>query len=721
MDDKKLTELLGLSRFEEIPKRTSYPAFIDERLKLNGKPLDYLQIKPEDYPRNSIVFISAPYNCGKSYFTHTAIAGSQITILPRIILGREVVRESNNNLTFYIDDEGKYLSKSELAETDRLVIGSQSQKRLRNSDKKLKGRDNFIIEEASLIFKDLVGDTSRAPRENEQAMCHLIEKSNRVFVIGWVFRDYVFDYLERIAEKSKKEIIFDFWHKEIATDIEVFDYPNTDQFFEKLNEDAKSQRVILLTDYSNGAKSIVKRIKHSVDYFNSDKQPSSEQLEAYANPNKQGMTKQVEIFSPIVSHGVNFRNETTKTYLLFQNSNMGRLDAEDTSQFLWRNREQKEIHTYICEPKELKTLEQLEQIARTPVQITSEQADYFGEWNRTMGQLMVNPSEPMVHIKKEADNIARIEKSLLKATTFLYLRKLGVKEENIHRVPEDESRERFTANRITNEQIIEHGSFVQSAKYSYATDYEQKYTDICNAFGVEEITEKDVKRWDRGNFKENELRQKQMYEDRFVKDAHNRSKGIFNSNKRFGLYQYHLGTYMKDKEHITNKDFKHSEFWQKAQEYKTDFNNTMRFEHLPELCITSDDNACPLRWLERYLTKHNFYCVIYRPSKDKKAEIRKSAEKSCKKEYTDWKEKQKPIIQLVKKLKNEKLSHFEEHITRNKIKELDKEIKWCGKENIRIEHFIQYLVKENRHAELTDEMKALRLIYDQWNMSIESY
>ena len=113
--------------------------------------------------------------------------------------------------------------------------------------------------------------------------------------------------------------------------------------------------------------------------------------------------------------------------------------------------------------------------------------------------------------------------------------------------------------------------------------------------------------------------------------------------------------------------------------------------------------------------------MIYRPSKDKKAEIRKSAEKSCKKEYTDWKEKQKPIIQLVKKLKNEKLSHYEEHITRNKVKELDKEIKWCGKENIRIEHFIQYLVKENRHAELTDEMKALRLIYDQWNMSIESY
>ena len=83
---------------------------------------------------------------------------------------------------------------------------------------------------------------------------------------------------------------------------------------------------------------------------------------------------------------------------------------------------------------------------------------------------------------------------------------------------------------------------MQSADYSYATDYEQRYTDICKDFGVEELTIKDVKRWDNGNFKKNELRQKQMYEDRFVKDAHNRSKGIFNSNPRFGIYQYHLGS-----------------------------------------------------------------------------------------------------------------------------------------------------------------------------------
>ena len=695
MDDKKLIELLGLSRFEKIHKRTTYPAFTDERLELYSKPLEYLQIKPEDYPPKCIVFISAPYNCGKSYFTHTAIAGSQITILPRIILGREVVRESNNNLTFYIKDDETYLSKSELAEIERLVIGSQSQKRLRNSDKKLKGRDNFILEEASLIFKDLVGDTSRAPRENEQAMCHLIEKSNRVFVIGWLFRDYVFDYLERIAEQSKKQIIYDFWHKDIASEIELFDYPNTEQFFEELNEDAKTQRVILLTDFKRGCKSIARRIKHSVDYFNSEKQPSSEQLEAYANPNKQGMTKQVEIFSPIVSHGVNFRNETTKTYLLLQNtSNMSRLDAEDISQFLWRNREQKEIHIFIYEPKEQKTLEELEQIARTPVQITSDQEDYFGEWNRTIGKIMVNPSEPIVHIKKEADNIARIEKSLPKATTLLLLRKLGLKEENIHRVKEDENRERFTANRITNEQIIEHGRIVQSAEYSYATDYEQRYTDICKDLGVEELTIRDVKRWDNGNFKENELRQKQMYEDRFVKDAHNRSKGIFNSNPRFGIHQYHLGTYMQDKEHITNEDFRHSEFWQMAQKYKKDFNNTMCFEHLPELCITSDDNACPLRWLERYLTKHNFYCVIYRPSKTELAEIRKSAEKSCKAEYKLWKEAQK---------------------------KLEQEDRYRQLQNFRITHYLAWLVKEKKYAELTDEMNALRLIYDVWNMSIESY
>ena len=63
----------------------------------------------------------------------------------------------------------------------------------------------------------------------------------------------------------------------------------------------------------------------------------------------------------------------------------------------------------------------------------------------------------------------------------------------------------------------------------------------------------------------------------------------------------------------------------------------MRNENLPELCITVDDKQCPLKWLKRYLTKHNFYCVIYRPDKERKSELTKKAEKSCAKITTNGK------------------------------------------------------------------------------------
>ena len=42
-------------------------------------------------------------------------------------------------------------------------------------------------------------------------------------------------------------------------------------------------------------------------------------------------------------------------------------------------------------------------------------------------------------------------------------------------------------------------------------------------------------------------------------------------------------------------------------------------------------------------------------------------------------------------------------------------------QNFRITHYLGWLVQEEKHKDMTDEMKALRLIYDEWNMSIESY
>ena len=75
-----------------------------------------------------------------------------------------------------------------------------------------------------------------------------------------------------------------------------------------------------------------------------------------------------------------------------------------------------------------------------------------------------------------------------------------------------------------------------------------------------------------------------------------------------------------------------------------------------------------------------------------------------------------PNLKLTKAEKERVLS-----ILKKQIKELEKEIKWCGKENISIVHYLDFLIAEGRHKELTKEMKALRLIADTWVMTIKEY
>ena len=120
----------------------------------------------------------------------------------------------------------------------------------------------------------------------------------------------------------------------------------------------------------------------------------------------------------------------------------------------------------------------------------------------------------------------------------------------------------------------------------------------------------------------------------------------------------------------------------------------MKNNGTPNLCITADDKAKPLNWLKKYLTAHNYDCEIYKPSKEKKAQVRKLAENSMKEEYAEWKEGQK---------------------------ELPKEERFRELTNQRIEHYLEFLITNKRHKELTKEMNELRLISDTWNMSIKDY
>ena len=698
MEDKKLIELLGLSKWFEHEKETTYPCWSsfqkDEREELIGKPIKYLNIKPEvDYYEDSIGIISAPLGMGKSYCFKKKLKGTTCVITPRKSVTKAFARDSEIDFMYYIDEEasGYGVRKTEeLVEADDLAIVNLSLNRL-ISDKAIKGYDNLIIDEIELVLSSSVGSNSRKPQEDENALASLIQNSKRVYCLGWLIRDYTIEYLQSL----KNDLKLDFFHRDIATDIELNVYPNEEQFFSNLNEVAKSQRVLLFTDRAKGCEQIAERIDADTDYFYSEKRPTAEQEKAYADLETKGMENQVEIFSPIVSHGYNFRNETDRTAILLLNNREGsRMSMTDLVQFMFRNRDQKVIDLYMWTPTETKSEKELEQIATTPAQFTTDKIRLFGKYDKTLHKKVIDEDLEIVKRKKAYENIALIEKSASLRTLTLMLSWLGLTKINMIPEEEDCGKKFGTQKRLTADDILNDGHYLEPAWYSEGTKAQKKYTDIANELGLRELTKKDIARWDNGHFKENLIRNKQLHDDYYVKNARNQAQGLFQGNAKFGAYQYYLWQQMKDKQFITNIDFKYSEFWIKATKHIAKFNEVMRSEGLQELQINSDDKACPLKWLKRYLTKHNFYCEINRPSKERKSALTKKAQKSCAKEYNEWKEKQKALPQ------------------KQRYRELT---------NFRITHYLAWLVKEKKHKEMTEEMRALRLIYDEWNMTIENY
>ena len=708
MDDKELIRLLGLTQWYEKKKITTELA--------SDKPLKYLDLKPDAFWLKDINLISAPLGMGKTHMFLEKLEGTTCLITPRKSITRAFANNSKIDFIYYLTEEGRTRKEEELREANNLAIVNLSIRKL-ISDKELKAYDNLIIDELELVLSSSVDRNSSTPQDTEDAFRSLIQHSKKVYGLGWLFRNYTINYLESF----NREIYFERYHRDIATDIELNVYPTKEQFYENLNEVAKSQRVLLFTDRTTDTKNIAEKINATTETYwaSDDHQIPKEKEQAYADTEKQGMTAQVEIFSPIVSHGYNFRNETPRTAMLLQNtSERNRMSITDLVQFMFRNRDQKVIDLYMYEPKDTKELKELEQIATTPAQFTSDKIRTFGTFNPALRKKVINQDDEIVKRKRSIDNIARIEKAVPRRALFLYLRWLGLTNINL-------IKERYCAKQIgistSPQKTIDYGKFLQPVEYAEGTIDEQDYTDICNDFGVEEITLEDISRWDNGNFKANAIRQKQMYESKTVRNSVDANKGLFGANEQFRKIQYRMGIFIKDKDVITNAEFKVSEYWQNTLKYEYLHNKAMRDEHLPELCITADDKVKPLLYLKRFLEKHNFHCVIEKPNKDDKPRIRKEAEKSCRPQFQAWKLEQQPIIQLVKKLKNEKLTYWDKHITRNKLKELEKEIKWCGKENISIVHYLDFLIAEGRHKELTKEMKALRLIADTWVMTIKEY
>ena len=141
-----------------------------------------------------------------------------------------------------------------------------------------------------------------------------------------------------------------------------------------------------------------------------------------------------------------------------------------------------------------------------------------------------------------------------------------------------------------------------------------------------------------------------------------------------------------------------SEVWQHLLENKTAVNLVMDNLQLSELKITVDDKVKPLHWLKRYLTKHDFDCVLEAPDKSRLKEIRAAARKENKAEFEKWRGEQKELFKEGSSYK--------------------------GLQNYQIDHFLAFILEsDNRGAymPLSDTLSQLSIVKSDYILTIKDY
>jgi len=693
--DAKLIDLLGWRTwFDKRPYKLEDNEFIihdpnDIRMGFKGK----------------INIISAPFFSGKSYMTSQLDSpkdwerGICIVHPRRDPLKQYMADSSHIDWTYYEKSEGKPKQAKELREAKNLAICNLSLHRLTGSEK-VKGYKHLIFDEWELNRTSSIGTKAVNTIDSERAQSELIKNSETIWVLGWIFTDESFEYLKGFD----KEINFIKFDKQIAKDIEINRYADRKTLLNKLAQRLNNkERVLLFSELSNSIPNVLENeflemvedpnIKW--DYFNRDKRPSLEDTKTWCDLEKKH-ENQFNAFSPIVSHGYNFRNEEAITGLLIDNGSKS-LPASDVAQFMWRNREQKEIDLFITKDKDEKKISYFEEIAINPPHLNQDQIKLFGSWDDSLGHYREDRNNKLFKNYKRTTLNATIERTFREGVLFLQLGWLGLKEANINHVEETYS---GVVSTLSIEEIVELGEYVEGSEYYSANRIDAKYTRICEDLEVEELTLSQALYWDNGNFKGNKINRLRMHDNFVVKDNRIKQKGAYAYEYQWNIYQSMVKTFIELERGellIPNVEFKESALWRKIRANEKEFNEIMRQSFHDNLCIRTDDKAKPLNWLKRYLTAHNYHCEIDKPSKERKTELSQLAEASVKKEYAEWRTLEK------EKYEDPKRSSYR------------------GLRNIRITHYLEWLLLNERHSELTKEMKDLRNIFDEWNITIKDY
>ena len=669
----------------------------------------YITIDPnEPKYKNKIVIVSGVLGQGKTnIFEQLKDDGGIIATIPRrSVLKEFTIRTNQIDWTWYEKDyhepKSGSISVYEMVNAKNLAICNLSIHKLQTGG--VEGRwktaifDEFALTMATNVIKD--ADNKKATRKKNirAVQDYLIENTETVWVLGWLFDDFILEYLESFG----REIVWEKWHWDILKDKKFELCDSEKQLLGSTAIDIKEGGgALIVSEKSNSVGKIYTNFleKHipgiTPKICNTDNRLTEDEIKQYNNQNTNA-NERLHITSPVNSVGTDYQEEQWDTTTLHFTNQAPKLTGTDIVQFALRNRK---VKTFKWFPVgEEKNLIHFNDFVLPEVRFSETDKEDFGTWNAEIGRRVIDPDNPLAKTQKYYEKKKAYELKYRLPVAWTEFKMLGLQDENIYISPHNDLSEFKWTNATQAIDELLQSKYLEFDQYVLSQDIRDKrYTDICNAFDTKAADRKHYFRYDNGSYQDNKLRKQQMFDQYVVRET--KSGGSI-ENRKWNHYQNWVRKFIEKnmEQQITQIEFENSWVWTQLIENITNVNAVMEYQQLSDLRIRVDDKAKPLEWLKRYLIKHDFDCYLEEPDKSKLKEIRAAARKENWEEFKIWRAEQKELFKEGKSYR--------------------------GLQNFQIDHFLAFKlinITNGGYKPLSDSLEQLRLVKGEYILTIKDY
>lgn len=665
----------------------------------------YITIDPnEPKYKNKIVIVSGVLGQGKTHiFTKLKDTGGIITVNPRRSVLKEFTLRTNQiDWTWYEKDyyaaKPKKISRYECLNAQNLAICNLSQWWLQTGEQLKERWSTAVFDEFALTYSSNVSKDAIRKKEIREVQDYLIGNTETVWILGWLFDDHIIEYLESFG----REVVWEKWHYPILEDTQFELCDSEKQLLASTAIDIQNGGgALIVSEKSNSIFKIYTNFmeKHipnvNPKICNTDNRLTEEEVIRYHDKNINAEEK-LHITSPVNSVGTDYQEEQWDTTTLHFTNQTPKLGGTDIPQFGLRNRRMKKLKWFSS--GEEKNLIPFNDFVVPQVRFSETDYDNFGTWDPIEGERVINPDSSLAVTQEYVEKKKAYELKYRKQIAWHQFKMLGLKDENIYISPHtDLSEFSWTSHTQHLEELLS-SQYLELSDYFISNDHlDKRYTDICNAFGIKNITKQHYYRYDNGNYENNRLRRKQMFDDYIVRQE--KSKASIH-NRKWNSYQHWIRKFIEEKmnKKINQMEFEMSDVWKQLLENIETVNLVMDNLQLSELRITVDDKVKPLHWLKKYLTKHDFDCVLEAPDKSRLKEIRAAARIENKAEFEKWRGEQKELFKEGSSYK--------------------------GLQNYQIDHFLAFILEsDNRGAymPLSDSLSQLSIVKSAYILTVKDY